>query len=390
MAAKKRRSRERVPEFLREYTAGLEKRDLRRLFERDLARAYSVLTRDQPAEAHPQDPGGVFTRAKQLFLGVSYQLSPARRLVFGLSIVAAIVGLLQIRFDIDHRSFHFSVDSSPLLFAASFLGLLYVLAVELVDRVLVRDELQVARQLQRDLLPTDGPILPGWSFAHSYRPAHEIGGDYFNFLPLPDGRLAIAIADASGHGMAAGLLMAIANATLHTALDVDPEPERVVALLNRMLCRTGDRRAFLSLFYALLDPVTGAMTYSCAGHPFPLLRRADGSIEELGSGCLPLGIRQPMAVEVRSTTLGPGDRLLLFTDGLPEAIPLEKGTAFGFDRLSALLAEGGDPQTIHQRIIAALESHLAGDPIHDDVTLVVVGRQRHAAVAAAAADTMAR
>jgi phosphoserine phosphatase RsbU/P len=375
MAAKKPRARASAQDFLREYTAGLDKRDLRRVFERDLSRAYTVLTRDQPAEAHPQDPGGVFTRAKQLFLGVSYHLSPARRLVFGLAIVAAMLGMLQMRFDFDFERFHFAVDSSPVLFAASFLGLVYVLAVELVDRVLVRDELQVARQLQRDLLPTDGPVLPGWEYAHSYRPAHEIGGDYFNFLPLPDGRLAIAIADASGHGMAAGLLMAIANATLHTALDVDPEPDRVVALLNRMLCRTGDRRAFLSLFYGLLDPATGRMAYSCAGHPFPFLRRADGAIEELGSGCLPLGIRQPMAVPVRETTLHSGDRLLLFTDGLPEAIPLENGKAFGFDRLSALLAEGGDPNAIHRRIVSALETHLAGDPIHDDVTLVVMGRQ---------------
>ena len=94
---------------------------------------------------------------------------------------------------------------------------MFLLALELVDRVLVRDELEVARQLQRDLLPSERPDCPGYRIAHSYRTANEIGGDYYDFLPLPDGRLALVIGDASGHGMAAGLLMAIANAALKLA-----------------------------------------------------------------------------------------------------------------------------------------------------------------------------
>jgi phosphoserine phosphatase RsbU/P len=368
--------RDPIHDFLSEYTAGLDQRDLRRLFERDLTRAYSVLTRDQAdAGRVPSGARGIFQRAKLLFLGVSYQLSPPRRLVFGLSILAALVSLVASDFQFSTERIRIAIDSSPLLLGASFAGFVYVLVVEMVDRVLVRDELQVARQLQRELLPSHDPDLAGWEFASSYRPAHEIGGDYFNFLPLADGRLAIAIADASGHGMAAGLLMAIANASLHTALDLDPAPERVIELLNRMLCRTGDRRAFLTVFYALLEPATGHLTYACAGHPFPLLRRADGSIEELGTGSLPLGIHQPLRVPVAETTLLPGDRLLLCTDGLPEALPQENGTAFGFDRLRTLLEVGGEPAAIHGRILAALEKHLAGDPIHDDVTLVVIGRR---------------
>src|SRR5258705_1779404 len=101
-------------------------------------------------------------------------------------------------------------------------------------------------------------------------------------MPLPGGGIALLVSDASGHGMAAGLVMAIANATLKTALDLDPAPEKVLALLNRTLCRTGNRRTFLSVFFALLEPQSGEMEYVCAGHPFPYLRRADGRIEELG------------------------------------------------------------------------------------------------------------
>src|SRR5258705_2359264 len=99
-------------------------------------------------------------------------------------------------------------------------------------------------------------------------------------MPLPGGGIALLVSDASGHGMAAGLVMAIANATLKTALDLDPSPERVIQLLNRTLCRTGTRRTFMSVFYALLRPATGEVEYVCAGHPFPLLRRETGDIEE--------------------------------------------------------------------------------------------------------------
>ena len=126
------------------------------------------------------------------------------------------------------------------------------------------------------------PVVPGWSVAHSYRTANEVGGDYYDLMRLPDGRVALIVGDASGHGMAAGLVMAIANTTLKTALDLDPAPERVAALLNRAIYRIGTRRTFMSIFYAVLDPVTGNLRYVCVGHPFPFVRREDGRIEELG------------------------------------------------------------------------------------------------------------
>src|SRR5262249_55676387 len=160
---------------------------------------------------------------------------------------------------------------SPFFFIICCGGLAFLLALELVDRVLVRDELEVARELQAALLPHGTIDLPGYSVAHSYRTANEVGGDYYEIVRLPDGRVAMMVGDATGHGMAAGLVMAIANATLKTALDIDPDPRRVLALLNRTLCRTGSRRTFMTVFYALLDPQTGELTTISAGHPFPLL-----------------------------------------------------------------------------------------------------------------------
>jgi hypothetical protein len=370
-----RRVRRDVEDFVRSYSAGVKSEDLRRLFERDASRAYGVLTRDQPRpEAEQKGLRGGFHRARLLFLGLSYKLTPARRVVFAASLFCALLGMADVEFRVVAGSTRVVMDASPVFFLAAIAGLLYLLAVELVDRVLVRDELQVARQLQSDLLPRAAPPLPGWSIAHSYRTANEVGGDYHCFFPLPDGRLALAIGDASGHGMAAGLLMAIANATLQTAVDIDPAPARAAALLNRVLCRTGDRRAFMTLFYAVLDPATGRLDYVCAGHPFPLLRRADGAVEELGRGSLPLGMRDPAPLPIESAALAPGDHLLLYTDGLPEAVGAG-GAAFGFDRLASLLAAGGAPQAILDRTLEEFTRHLGNEALADDLTVVVLGRE---------------
>jgi serine phosphatase RsbU (regulator of sigma subunit) len=272
------------------------------------------------------------------------------------------------------------VETSPFWSVASLACLMFLLALELVDKVRVRDELEVARQVQRDLLPRRAPEVPGWRFAHSYRTANEVGGDYYDFQPAAGGRLALVVGDASGHGMAAGLVMAIANATLRTALDIDPGCQQVLALLNRVICRTGDRRTFMSLFYGLLDPASGRLEYVGAGHPFPLLRRSAGRVVELGRGGLPLGLRDPLPVEPEALTLAPGDLLLLYSDGLPEAVNAG-GQAFGFERLAQLLGEGGAPQEVHDRILAAFDAHLAGTPLKDDLTLVVVEREAKRAAA---------
>lgn len=362
----------RFRDFYHEFTEGLTTGELKRLFKRDAAQAYKVLTREQDFSEEPT--GRVkrwFFRARAVFLGLSYKLTPARRVLFAGSILAALLGLLRFQAVIESKEIY--VNFSPFWFVVSVVGLTFLLALELVDRVLVRDELEVARQLQRDMLPSTTPELPGYRVAHSYRTANEIGGDYYDFLPLPDGRLALVVGDASGHGMAAGLLMAIANAGLKAALEVDPAPEKVAGLLNRVLCRTGDKRAFMSLFYGLLTPATGKLDYVCVGHPFPLLRRVDGEVLELGRGGFPLGIRDTLEITPMEATIAPGDLLLLYSDGLPEAVNAA-GEAFGYDRLHDLLKVAGDPQAVHDRFLRALDAHLAGESLKDDVSVVVVAR----------------
>jgi hypothetical protein len=361
--------------FLRDYTAGADADQFRRLFDRDVADAYKVLARDREDVEPSHGLRRWLHRAKVLFLGLSYRLQPTRRVIFAVSLLLALLGLV----DNDPLTYSgervsISIEFSPLFFIASIAGLILVLSMELVDRVRVRDELEVARELQRDLLPDRVPEVPGYEVAHSYRTANTIGGDYYDILPTPDGRIAVVIGDASGHGIAAGLLMAIANASLKTALDLDPSPQAVVKLLNRALFRTGDRRAFMTLFYGVLEPTTGALDFICAGHPFPMLRRAGGEVEELGTGQLPLGMRPELEFECRSTELAEGDLLVLFSDGLPETVG-RNGEAFGFERLRALLSEVGSPHRIHDRILMAFDRHLGGETLQDDLTLVVMARQ---------------
>jgi hypothetical protein len=359
---------------VREYTAGVQSRDLERLFRRDAAQAYQVLTRDLPTVPEEErGPKAVLRRLRVLFLGLSYTLSPPRRVLFALALLLALADTCAFSVSVgDGSRTELDFDVSLSFFAV--LALVFLLALELVDRVRVRDELEVARDLQRQLLPGAGPDLPGWAFAQSYRTANEIGGDYYDFLALPDDRLVIVAGDASGHGMAAGLLMVIAHTSLRLSADLDPRPEAAVPLLNRALASTGGRRAFLTLFYGLLEPATGRLDYVCAGHPFPLLRRLGGEVEELGTGSLPLGIRRELRIEPRSVVLGPGDLLLVHSDGLAEEVHPTTGEAFGFDRLRRLLAPGGDAREVHDRVLEAFDGFLAGESQRDDVSLVVVER----------------
>ena len=359
-------------DFVRDYTSGVRGGDLQRLFREDAADAYQVLTRDQPkVPADAEGPGAFFRRAKLLFLGLSYQLSPPRRLLFALAAVLALLGACDIEMTTG-GGVTVGTSAAPLFLSVGILG--FLLALELVDRVRVRDELEVARQLQRQILPREAPAVAGWEIAHSYRNANAVGGDYYDFRRLDDGRIALVAGDASGHGIAAGLLMVIAHSTLTLALDEDPHPQAVLPLVNRAIGSAGGQRAFLTLFYGLLDPATGRLDFVCAGHPFPLLRRRGGSVAELGRGALPLGIRPRIDVAPESVTLEPGEILLVYSDGIPESVSRASGETFGFDRLRGLVAQGGTARSVHDRVVGAYDTFLAGEPQADDISLIVLRR----------------
>jgi sigma-B regulation protein RsbU (phosphoserine phosphatase) len=184
----------------------------------------------------------------------------------------------------------------------------------------------------------------------------------------------MVVADASGHGMAAGLLMAIADTALRIALEQDPEPVRVAEVLDRALRRAGGRRSFLTLFYGRLDPATGELDYVSAGHPSPIVRRAaDGRLEEPVGGSLPLGLGTAPAPVSGTLRLERGDLMLLFSDGLFESVD-GRGEAFGHPRIERELAASTGARDAVDRLGAAVERHLAGEPLADDLTLLAVER----------------
>jgi hypothetical protein len=354
--------------FVRSYTEGMRESEFSRLFDRDAVRAFDVVTREHDRDKEPEDQFWRFLhRVRIFFLGLSFKLSPPRRLLFAICVVLALVGLFGIDLD------NFPTARVAIMFSLSVAGLVLLLVLELADRVVVRDELEVARALQRELLPRQAPAVPSYDFAFSYQTANTIGGDYYDFLELQDGRLVLVVGDASGHGIAAGLLMAIANSALKLGFDADPDPVAVARLVNRALCRTGGRRAFMTLFCGVLEPQTGRLQFVCAGHPFPLLRHAGGEISELGTGALPLGIRMEFGLESDEAVIAPGDTLLLYTDGVVETLE-PGGESYGFDRLREGLAPGGASQAIHDRVLRELDRFRGDEPVYDDRSLVVISR----------------
>ena len=358
---------QRAERFVRDYTGGVGAGDLRRLFDRDAAHAFGVVTREHDGTEPEGKVKRFFHRAKILFLGLSFKLSPPRRVLFGVSIFLSLLAL---------QNFDVAMNAGgqfALFHLVGIAGLVFLILLELADRIVVRDELEVARELQHDLLPKDPPKVEDWEFVFSYRTANTIGGDYYDFIPLKDGRLAVVIGDASGHGIAAGLLMAIASSALKLAIDVDPTPASVALFVNRALCQSGTNRAFMTLFYGLLNPATGRMDYVDSGHPYPMLRRSDGEIIELGEGGLPLGIREDVFSPIGEITIERGDHLLLHTDGIAETLDTT-GADYGYDRLRRALDFGGSSTAIHDRIVREMVSFQGDASTLDDRSLVVVSR----------------
>jgi serine phosphatase RsbU (regulator of sigma subunit) len=358
---------QRSERFVRDYAGGVGSRDLRRLFDRDAAQAFEIVTREHD-DAAPAGRVRLFLhRAKILFLGLSFRLTPPRRVLFALCILASFLALQNI------RSLGLGGAQFAVYHLVAVAGLVFLIVLELADRIVVRDELEVARELQRELLPSHPPVLEGWEVSFSYRTANTIGGDYYDFLPLADGRMALVIGDASGHGIAAGLLMAIASSALRLAIDLDSTPAAVARFVNRALVASGGRRVFMTVFFGVLDPADGRLDYVVAGHPFPMLRRSDGEVVELGEGGLPLGVRAALEPPTGTVVIGPGESLLLYTDGIVETLDGE-GRDFGYERVRRTLEPGGSAAAIHDRLVAAVAGFQGEAPVLDDRSLVVLGR----------------
>jgi phosphoserine phosphatase RsbU/P len=238
-------------------------------------------------------------------------------------------------------------------------------------------ELQLAREIQQRFQPTAPPVVPGYELQGISFPSYEIGGDYYDFIKCADGRLVIALGDVSGKGTAAALLMSSLHAAVHAQVASCRPITETLGAVNRYLADNTPANRFVTLFYAELDPATGALSFINAGHNPPLIAHgADGALEQLGAGGLPLGILPDYDYREGRTQLRAGDVLVIYSDGVTETQDPE-GEEFGAARLQEVVAQnlGLTASGIRDKIEAALSAFAQGTPAVDDITLVIVKRQ---------------
>jgi len=238
----------------------------------------------------------------------------------------------------------------------------------------IEQELHVARRIQQASLPEAVPALEGWEIYPSYLPAREVGGDFFDFLELEDGRLGLVVGDATGKGVPAALVMSTTCGMIRAVTQAsDYSPGEVLQRVNEALATRIPANMFVTCFYGVLDPGTGSFAYANAGHDLPYVRRG-GYAEELMARGMPLGLMPGMSYEEKEIILGEGDRALFYSDGLVEAHNPE-GAMFGFPRLQSLVAEHAQGEPLVDFLMEELYSFTGKRwEQEDDITLVTLHR----------------
>jgi serine phosphatase RsbU (regulator of sigma subunit)/ketosteroid isomerase-like protein len=248
---------------------------------------------------------------------------------------------------------------------------------ERMERERIEQELRVARRIQQASLPKETPTLAGWQVSPFYQPAREVGGDFYDFFELEDGRVGVVVGDATGKGIPAALLAEATSNMLRAvaqALD-STSPGKVLERVNETLLARIPPNMFVTCFYAILEPDSGRLTYANAGHDLPYLHR-NGEAEELRARGMPLGLMPGRGYEEKKTILEAGERALFYSDGLVEAHD-PKGEMFGFPRLRALIAEHpAEERSLGNFLMEGLHSFVGeGWEQEDDITLLTLKRE---------------
>jgi Stage II sporulation protein E (SpoIIE) len=350
----------------------LKTNDVTNLYSLEWPETQKVLMAEHRAsiEAEPKRIKRWIRTVSAIFYGLAKRLAPHRRILFAISFIAFFVCLAVI-FNRTQGEFWLFVEIT-----ATFLIMTVLLAMELIDKVKFRDELQLARDLQSSLIPKEMPRSEAWDIAAFNRIANTVGGDIYDFVPLPDGRMAVLFGDASGHGMAAGLVMAVAHAAFRTQLEVDPSSTSIMGSLNRILCRTGGTRSFFSCCYVLLAP-DGTFSATVAGHPSILKIDARGQVtQHIGRGAYPLGVKAGLCWEVVDGVLEPGECLLLHSDGLTEARNAQE-REFGDDYVETVAGwhPEGSATTLVDALVGEWQIFMGHLPPDDDVSIAVLKRR---------------
>jgi sigma-B regulation protein RsbU (phosphoserine phosphatase) len=249
-----------------------------------------------------------------------------------------------------------------------------------VEKGRLERELQMARQVQLSLLPSEVPETPGWEFAALWLPARQVAGDYYDFIPGQNGQLGMVVADVSDKGMPAALFMALSRSIVRASLDANLSAADSIQRANRLICQDSTSGMFITLFYALLDPRAGRITFVNAGHnPALFCRRGDrpgqGAIYRQARTGMALGVEAETSYEQRVLAFDPGDFLVMYTDGITDSVD-PQGQSFGMDRLENLVLAHRDEsaQQIRAALEMAIQDFTGGAPGFDDITLLIVRR----------------
>jgi len=314
-------------------------------------------------------PASVF----RVFEAIAWRLSPARRLLFASATFLLAFFWFQYLVDVIARSAHRDLPGTPwLLVAASVLFV--VLALELRDKLTLKGDLEIARQIQFGLLPSEAFAEGSLRVRATMHPANTVGGDYFDIVDLGEGRVALVIGDVAGKGMPAALLMALLQGSLRTLVTAGLRGAALVTRLNEHLSANIPANRLVTLFYAETGVAEGPLCYVNAGHNPPLLLRRDGSVESLGSTGVALGIMPNAVFEVVEARFGPGDRLLMYTDGIVEA-ENAKGEEYGEARLREFFLGHARDAGLVEAVISSAVAHAGSVRPRDDMTVLQAGRE---------------
>jgi sigma-B regulation protein RsbU (phosphoserine phosphatase) len=384
--------------FLKAYTKDFTKEDLGKLFTYETPEAYRFFARGiNTAELEGLPWHRRATKYLQgFFLAFTMRLSPARRVIYGLALLASVIGVLQlfdgfgiitVRMPFPFNFVRIGVPGPVFAHGTAWLLIGFLLMnllvlLEVADRLSLKRDLEVAREIQQAMLPEGLWSGVGVEAFGLTKPANTVGGDFYDILPQPDGRVIVALGDVAGKASPAALLMALLLAMMRTLVDEGLSIAALVTRLNVQIGRHAPPSRFVTLFVAAYSPRTGDLEFVNAGQTPPLLRRHDGRIERLMTGGIALGMFEGSTYHAGTARLEPGDALVMYSDGITEA---EDPTGQPFDEAglerTLALYPGTFPEataaSVGQAIFDAVEHHRRDSRLADDLSVLVLSRLRN-------------
>lgn len=369
---------ERATRFWNRVTEGMQVSELWNQFRADAQSSYRLYSRDvdMTRDANVRRGHHAIQLARQFFWALLEKLTPARRILLLLAMVLIALGAFQ-------WSWHSGPgEMSAFTIDARFWGALLLLALfimEVGDRVVMKRDLQIAKEIQAWLLPSQPPAVPGLEIAFTTRPANTVAGDYYDVFARPgcsaeNSTWLIAIADVAGKSVPAAMLMATFQASLKTLSSKPGTVTELASSINRYACSNSQEgRRFTTAVIAEYDPRLRRLAYVNAGHNSPILLRRNGSVERLSVGGVPIGVMDSAPYQSGEVTLEPGDWLVAFTDGVIEAENSQQ-QEYGEERFLTMLRWGSSlaPALLLQHLMADIDRFEANAPQHDDITCMLL------------------